>query len=76
MYEKMVSRKTRKPFARITQIKAALGQGTGQPMYKVLGVQEAYYRDLKRLFERHFLRRGDEALADDVGLRILLGGSV
>lgn len=74
LYEKMIDRKSRKAFARIRQIKGPAGKGTGEPMYRVLGAKETDYRDLKRLFERYFLRRGDEALADDIGLRILIGG--
>jgi len=75
LYEKMVDRKTRKPFARIRQMKGPSGKGTGNPMYKIPGVQEGYYRDLRRLFERHFLNRGDESLAEDIGLKVLIGGS-
>jgi len=73
MYEKMVDKKSNKAFSRIRQIKGQDGQGTGNPMYKVVGVKEGYYRDLKRLFERHFLKRGDESLADDIGLKMLVG---
>jgi len=72
MYENIVT-KDRKTIARIRQIRGHLGQPTGEPMYKVLGAGESYYRDLKRLYERHFLRRGDESLADDVGLKVLIG---
>jgi len=75
LYEKVVSKKTRKPFAVIRQIRGTHGQRTGNPAYDVIGAKEADYRDLKRLFERHFLRRGDEELADDIGLKALLGSS-
>ena len=72
MYES-VPIKSRKTIARIRQIKGHLGQRTGEPMYKILGAGESYYRDLKRLYERHFLKRGDESLADDIGLKVLIG---
>lgn len=42
-------------------------------MYRVVGQKETYYRDLKRLYERHFIKRGDEELAEDIGLKNLAG---
>lgn len=78
MFEKMVDRRTRKAFSRIKQIKGPMGKGTGTPMYRMLITnkveKEGHYRELKRLFDRHFLRRGQEELADDVGLKVLIDG--
>jgi len=73
MYEKVVGKKTMKAFSRIRQIKGFMGQATGEPMYEVIGQKEGYYRDLKRLYDRHFLKRGNEDLADDIGLKNLIG---
>ena len=73
MFEKVVDKKTRKPKAIIRRQKTSFGQPSDSPMYKVLGVGEAHYRDLKRLFERNFLRHPQEDLADDIGLKLLLG---
>jgi len=73
MYEKVVGKKTMKAFSRIRQIKGYGGQATGEPMYEVIGQKEEYYRDLKRLYDRHFLKRGNEELADDIGLKNLIG---
>jgi len=75
LHEKMVDRKSRKAFSRIRQIKGPLGQSTGNPQYKVLGVKEDYYRELKKIFEKYFLKRGDESLAEDIGLKILIADS-
>lgn len=79
MFEKMVDRRTRKAFSRIKQIKGPLGKGIGEPMYRMLITdkkeKEGHYRELKRLYDRHFLRRGQEELADDVGLRVLIEGT-
>jgi hypothetical protein len=73
VYEKAVDKRTREAFARIKRIKGPMGTDSGEPMYKIFGAKEADYRDLKRIFERHFLKRGPEDLADDIGLRKLLG---
>lgn len=74
LFEKVVDKKSRKAFPRIRRIRGHLGADTGEPMYKVLGAKETDYRDFKRLYERHFLKRGEEDLADDIGLKRLIGG--
>jgi len=73
MFEKVVDRHTRKPRAIIRRQRTSFGQPSDSPVYKVLGVGEAHYRDLKRIFERNFLRHPQEDLADDIGLKLLLG---
>jgi hypothetical protein len=73
MYEKIVDKRTRKALARIRRQRGPMNQPVDDPMYRVIGASEGDYRDLKRLFERHFLKRGDEDLADDVGLSLLVG---
>jgi len=72
MYEKLVSKRTRKRFSAIKQIRGPLGKATGNPMYKVIGANETDYRDLKRIFDRHFLFGPNEELADDIGLKLLI----
>lgn len=70
MYEKRIDRQTRKPFAIIRRIKGS----KDEPAYQVVGLKsEPDYRELKRLYERHFMRTGDEILADDIGLKYLIG---
>ena len=59
MYERVVDKQSRKAFARIRRIK-----NTQDPMYEVVGASETDYRDLKRLYERHFLRRNDQGASD------------
>ena len=73
MYERVVGKQSQRSFSRIRQIKGFGGQATGEPMYEVIGQKEGYYRDLKRLYDRHFLKRGNEELADDIGLKNLIG---
>lgn len=73
MYEKMVGKQSQRAFSRIRQIKGVGGQATGEPMYEVIGQKEGYYRDLKRLYDRHFLKSRVEELADDIGLKNLIG---
>lgn len=73
MYEKFIDKRSRKPLARIRRIKGAMGQPTDNPMYKVIGAGETDYRDLKRLYERNFLNKPQDELADDVGLKLLVG---
>jgi len=73
MYEKFVDKCSRKPLARIRRLKGAMGQLLDDPMYKVIGANEGDYRDLKRLFERNFLNKPQDELADDVGLKMLVG---
>lgn len=72
VYEKMVDKKSHKAYSRIRQIRGPMKQSTGQPMYEIVGVKEDYYRDLKRLFERYFIERGDESLVGDPALKVLL----
>jgi hypothetical protein len=72
MYEKFVDKRSRKPIARIRRIRAAMGQLLDDPMYKVIGASEGDYRDLKRLFERHFLYKPQDDLSDDIGLKALI----
>lgn len=74
MYEKIIDKRTRKALARIRRQRGPMNQFIDDPMYRVIGASEGDYRDLKRLFERHFLKRGDEELADDIGLKLLIGG--
>jgi hypothetical protein len=49
-----------------------MGQLLDDPMYKVIGASEGDYRDLKRLFERHFLYKPQDDLSDDIGLKALI----
>lgn len=74
VYEKLVSKKNRRRFSAIRTIRGPLGKSTGNPMYKVIGAGESDYRDLKRLFDRHFLYTPNEDLADDIGLKLLING--
>jgi len=73
LFEKIVDRRTRKPRAIIRRQRTTFGQPSDSPVYKVLGVGEAHYRDLKRIFERNFLKYQQDDLADDIGLGLLLG---
>jgi hypothetical protein len=59
MYERVVDKLTRKVFSRIRRIK-----GTQDPMYEVVGASETDYRDLRRLYDRYFLRRNDQGAND------------
>jgi len=57
---------------------ARISKESTDPKYEVVGAQEGggtkegYYRDLKRLFERHFLRRGEGAKPEDEALTKLI----
>lgn len=73
MYEKAVDKRAKKAYARIRRQRGYMGQILDEPMYEVIGAKSTDYRDLKRLFERHFLTTPQEALADDIGLKILTG---
>jgi|GEM_PF-3390464 len=73
MYEKAVDKRSRKGYARIRRIRGVAGQLTDDPMYQMVGYKGADYRDLKRLFERHFLMGPQESLAEDIGLKMLIG---
>ena len=72
MYEKWVPKNTAqgfsagKAYARVRRIPK-----TESPMYEVLGFKETDYRDLKRLFERYFLNRGDVIQDSDPALKEL-----
>lgn len=72
VFEKAVDKRTREAFAKIKRIRTHTGMDTDEPMYRIFGAESTDYRDLKRLFERHFLKRGPEDLADDIGLKRLL----
>lgn len=73
VYEKWVDKQSRKPFPRIRQQSdPRTGQPTGAPKYRLIGAKETDYRDLKKLFVRHFLKLRREDLADDVGLQNLM----
>jgi hypothetical protein len=52
MYCKKISRTTRRPVAVLKKY-----GGTEEPQYRIVGGQEADYRDLKRVFERAFINR-------------------
>ncbi len=52
LYKKMISRTSRRPVAVLKKI-----GGTNDPMYQIIGGKEADYRDLRTIFERHFIRR-------------------
>lgn len=52
MYQKMISRTTKRPVAVMKKY-----PGTNEPQYRIVGGQEADYRDLRRLFERAFINR-------------------
>mgnify|MGYP001412418013 CR=1 FL=1 len=56
LYKKMINRQTRRPVAVLKKF-----AGTNDPMYQIIGGQEAEYRDLRRIFERSFIKknRGD-----------------
>ena len=73
MYEKAVDKRAKKAYARIRRQRGFMNQVLDEPMYEVIGAKSTDYRDLKRLFERHFLQAPQEALADDIGLKILTG---
>lgn len=73
MYEKFVDPTSRKGVAKIARV-----PGTNNPKYEVLGAvegggtAEGYYRDLKRLYERFFLKRGEGAHPEDEALNALV----
>lgn len=52
MFCKKISRTTRRPVAVLKKY-----PGTEEPQYRIVGGQEADYRDLKRIFERAFVNR-------------------
>lgn len=52
LYKKMINRQTRRPVAVLKKF-----AGTNDPMYLIIGGQEADYRDLRRIFERSFINR-------------------
>lgn len=52
LYKKMINRQTRRPVAVLKKF-----AGTNDPTYQIIGGQEADYRDLRRIFERSFLKR-------------------
>ena len=70
LYERVVDKVSRRVFARIRRIK-----NTQDPMYEVIGASETDYRDLKRLYERHFLRRNDQG-ANDPALDKLISDGI
>lgn len=73
VYEKWVPKeKTRgfKPGVAYARLRR-LAKSENLPMYEVFGYKETDYRDLKRLFERHFLKRGDVIQDEDPALREL-----
>ena len=74
MYEKQFDKKARKSFATTRKIRGPMSQITNDTMYEVIGYTEKDYRDLKKLYERHYMTRGDESLAEDIGLKQLLAG--
>ena len=77
IYEKAIHYRSRKPFARIRRIRGPAGTVTAEVAYRVLlpkSQREGYYRDLKRLFERHFITREEDDLSEDIGLKILING--
>jgi hypothetical protein len=72
VFEKFVHRKAQRAMARIRRIP---GQGDA-PMYEVIGAKETDYRDLKRLYERHFLNRSDRIVVDDPAFTKLIEGAM
>ena len=52
LFKKMINRQTRRPVAVLKKF-----QGTNDRMYQIIGGQEADYRDLRRIFERSFIKR-------------------
>lgn len=77
IFEKAIHYRSRKPFARIRRLRGPMGSVTSEVSFRVLlpkSQREGYYRDLKRLFERHFISKDEEEMAEDVGLKILVNG--
>ncbi len=62
MFEKKVHRQTRRPIAILKKLKGA----ENMPAYQIVGAKEPDYRDLRRIFERYFLK--PLALAEDEDL--------
>jgi hypothetical protein len=59
LFKKMINRQTRRPVAVLKKF-----VGTNDPMYQIIGGQEADYRDLRRIFERSFIKR-NKGIEDD-----------
>lgn len=69
LYEKFTNPKTLRADIRLRKCRDERGNAISKAfMYRVIGAQETDLRDLKKLFERNFLRRDEEALADEIGL--------
>jgi hypothetical protein len=61
LFKKMINRQTRRPVAVLKKF-----AGTNDPMYQIIGGQEAEYRDLRRIFERSFIKRQKGAEDDEL----------
>ena len=59
LFAKKINRTTRRPVAVLKKF-----QGTQEPQYRIVGGQEADYRDLRRIFERAFVNR-KKGMEDD-----------
>lgn len=53
MYKKMIHRRSRRPVAILKKFPGE----PPVPMYQIIGGQEADYRDLRRIYERAFIKR-------------------
>ena len=61
LYKKMIDRQTRRPVAVLKKF-----TGTNDPMYQIIGGQEAEYRDLRRIFERNYIKRSKGVQDDEL----------
>jgi hypothetical protein len=73
VFEKVVHKQTFKAFARVRRMRGPGGQPTDSIQYRVIGNSEGDNRDLRRLYERHFMsaHKNQEELADSIGLKAL-----
>lgn len=60
MYEKKIDRVSRRPVAVIKKI-----QGSNTPAYQIVSNVETDYRDLKRIYERAYIKRGVSSQIQD-----------
>ena len=61
LFKKMINRQTRRPVAVLKKI-----GGTNDPMYQIIGAGTPEYRDLRRIFERFFIKKQRDAADDEL----------
>jgi len=72
VFEKKIDRQTKRPIAVLRK----LGQDqSAPPMFQIVGGEEADYRDLKRIFERVFIKKGSP-VGEDEELNNFMHGAI